>query len=193
MSPNATLLAYSGKPNIQQLRDQAALLSQVWKEHKDKLKEQDRATTPADAYSSSASTTVSTIVEGALETLTIENPTSNIIIRAVQPRLLLVLVGGSPPRRATDFFRITPEARGDPRYPEDVPTPESEASSDESAERQTEEAITDEPPTHFKDLNEVEKTQMLSVQRRKLDAATEFMRGDFTSRNFIMPDEMSIP
>ena len=116
MSPNATLLAYSGRPDIQLLRDQAALLSQIWKEHKDKLKERDRNTT-SEAYSSSASTTVSTIVEGALETLTIENANSNIIIRAVQPRLLLVLIGGPPPHRPSDFFKVTAEVKGDARYP----------------------------------------------------------------------------
>ena len=208
MSPNATLLAYSGRPDIQQLRDQAALLSQIWKEQKDKLKERDRTAISSDPYSSSASTTVSTISEGALETLTIENANSNIIIRAVQPRLLLVLVGGSPPRRTTDYFKITAEARGDPRYPEDSATPGSGSSessageatqgdgpSEELADGTHDEAVVDEPtiPAEFHDLSEKEKTQMLNIQRKKMDAATDFMRGDFSSRNFIMPDEGAIP
>lgn len=208
MSPNATLLAYSGKPDIQQLRDRAALLSQVWKEHKDKLKAQDHTATSTDAYSSSASTIASTVVEGALETLTIENANSNIIIRAVQPRLLLVLVGGPPPRRPADFFKITSEARGDARYPEESAKSNSESGSigsgaqdsghtsppEELLEHAHEEAVIDEvTPKKFEDLSDRERTKMLSIQRKKIDAATDFMRGDFTSRNFIMPDEGSIP
>jgi hypothetical protein len=56
------------------------------------------------------------------------------------------------------------------------------------------EAVSESPPPRpFKALSDKERTQMLSVQRRKIDAATEYMRGDFSSRHFIMPDEMAIP
>lgn len=208
MSPNATLLAYSGKHDIQQLRDRAALLSQVWKEHKDKIKHPDRSVAPADAYSSSASTTVSTVAEGALETLTIENPTSNIIIRAVQPRLLLVLIGGPPPQRTSDFFKITAEAKGDPRYPEDIPEKEGSAEELNAHEptrgrsppaetngHEHDQAVEDasDAPVEAKELSDDEQMQMLNLQRKKIDAATDFLRGDFTSRNFVMPDEGLIP
>jgi hypothetical protein len=205
MSPNATLLAYSGNPNIQQLRDQATLLSQIWKEQKDKLREQQHSTVNAAEQLSSSSSPTSTIIEGALETLTVENAKSNIIIRAVQPRLLLVLVGGSPPRRTSDFFKITAEARGDSRYPPE--TADSDAGSTDSAHDSTqgspppelltqahEEPIIDTSmPLEYRDLTEKEKTHMLSLQRKKMDAATDYMRRDFTSRHFIMPDELSIP
>lgn len=201
MSPNATLLAYSGSPNIQQLRDQAALLSQMWREQKDKLKEQDRAATASEPYSSSSSTTASTVPAGSLETLTIETAKSNIIIRAVQPRLLLVLVGGPAPRRKSDFFKVTAEAKGDARYPDEHRTPtDSKGTSfnDEAPEELLEgshdQVMLDETvPTRCSDLSEAEKIRMLSIQRKKMDAATEFMRGDFSSRNFVMPDEGAIP
>lgn len=196
MSPNATLLAYSGKPDIQRIRDQATLLSQIWKEQKDRVKERDRAATVTDQYSSSASTTVSTVAEGALETLTIENANSNIIVRAVQPRLLLVLIGGSPPRRKSDFFKITAEAKGDPRYPEaqNDDTGNDEVLGEVAADAY-EEAIIDvaHQGTEHSELSEKEKTRILDIQRNKMDAATEFIQGDLTSRSFVMPDEGSIP
>ncbi|KIW04312.1 uncharacterized protein PV09_04605 [Verruconis gallopava] len=204
MSPNATLLAYSGSPNIQQLRDQAALLSQIWREQKAKLGGQS-STSLTDHFSSSAST-ASTIAEGALETLTIENAKSNIIIRAVQPRLLLVLIGGSPPRRPSNFFKLTAEARGDPRYPPELVSPDSgSAGSAHDSVRgdsppaevltHDHESFVADPPaqSQHRDLSEHEKIEILDLQRRKIDAATEFIRGDFESKKFVMPDEISIP
>jgi hypothetical protein len=206
MSPNATLLAYSGSPNIQQLRDQAALLSQVWKEYKDKIREQQSVSmNSASDQLSSSSSTASTIVEGALETLTIENAKSNIIIRAVQPRLLLVLIGGSPPHRASDYFKVTAEARGDPRYPPETAIADAGSTDSpyDSAQRspptelltQTpEEAVIETPmPDKYHDITATEKMEMLSIQRQKIDAATDYMRSDFTNKGFIMPDELSIP
>jgi hypothetical protein len=207
MSPNATLLAYSGTPNIQQTRDQAALLSQIWKEQKNKLREQDTdaSSRPIGDHFSSSASTASTIVEGALETLTIESAKSNIIIRAVQPRLLLVLVGGAPPRRTSEYFKTTAEARGDPRYPP------SAATSNDSLTGGAHDSARDSPPaellTHahqdvvidesmpaeYRDLTDNEKMQMLDIQRNKVDSATEFMRGDFANKGFVMPDEISIP
>lgn len=196
MSPNATLLAYSGKPDIQRTRDQAALLSQIWRDEKKKRKEQDRVTGTAEAYSSSASTDASTVPEGSLETLTIENPSSNIIIRALQPRLLLVLIGGPPPQRRLDFFKVTAEARGDHRYPEDVATSEEghEEPPEELLEHVHEEAVIDTTvPTEYRDMSDKEKLRMLSIQRKKIDAAAEYIKGDLARRNFVMPDEGSIP
>jgi hypothetical protein len=141
------------------------------------------------------------VPEGSLETLTIETAKSNIIIRAVQPRLLLVLVGGPAPRRKSDFFKVTAEAKGDAMYPEAQPSPiDSEGKSfheepsDELQAISHDEVVMDETiPAEYSDLSEAEKTKMLSIQRRKMDAATDFMRGDFSSRNFVMPDEGSIP
>jgi len=67
MSPNGTLIAYSTSIDIKAVRDQVALISIIWKEH-------------------AASKTPS-------EILAIESATCNILIRAVQPALLLVLIG----------------------------------------------------------------------------------------------------
>src|ERR1700712_320534 len=93
MSPNATLLAYTGPSNIKELRDQAALISILWREAEHDNKKQHPNLQNADLTSSAV------LQPDSLETLTIESEKSNIIVRAIQPRLLLVLVGGRPPNR----------------------------------------------------------------------------------------------
>ena len=188
MSPNATLLAYSGRVNIKNLRDEAALLSQLWKESSEKLHQQSAQSSPP---------------ERALETLTIESTTSNIIIRAIQPRLLLALVGGVPPSRSSQCFTITPEARGDSRYPPATssPSPSDEDSHSGSPHSRSpplelltqagNEPVIDGMP----DLDEIHETRrigILSVQRRLIDKAADFMRTDFGDKGFFMPDEASI-
>lgn len=110
MSPNATLLSYTGPSDIKELRDQAALISILWREAEQQNKQ--RISNTADLSSSDG------LRLGQLETLTIESESSNIIVRAIQPRLLLVLVGIKPPKNnESKYFKITPEAVGDSRYP----------------------------------------------------------------------------
>lgn len=201
MSPNATLLAYSGQPNIKHLRDQAALLSQVWKDNVDKLQPGPRIRTPnvsqatSPQLSSSISTTGS-VAQGGLETLTIESAKSNIIVRAVQPRLLLVLVGGSPPQRIAHYFKISPEARGDPRYPSDPDDGEESLTGEDPPNElltQSNDESIDEATPEYYEMTDGEKERLLNIQRRKIDAATKFMRDDFLNKRFVMPDETSIP
>jgi hypothetical protein len=133
MSPNATLLAYTGPSDIKELRDQAALISILWKEAEQDRKKQNRDSQNTDLTSSAV------LKPGDLETLTVESEKSNIIVRAIQPRLLLVLVGGKPPKNnSLKFFKITPETVGDTRYPPvdyipSPPPPESSSSSSSAA------------------------------------------------------------
>lgn len=116
MSPNATLLAYTGPSDIKELRDQAALISILWREAEQQKKQ--NAPKITDLSSSDV------LKPGQLETLTIESETSNIIVRAIQPRLLLVLVGNKPPKNDdSKYFKITPETVGDARYPSADYTP----------------------------------------------------------------------
>jgi hypothetical protein len=128
MSPNATLLAYTGPSNIKELRDQAALISILWREAEHDNKKQNPKSQNVDLTSSAV------LQPGSLETLTIESEKSNIIVRAIQPRLLLILVGGRPPNREENFFKITAEALGDARYPpaDYTPSPPPESASSSS-------------------------------------------------------------
>jgi hypothetical protein len=116
MTPHATMLSYSSPENIKDLRDQGALISMMWLEESSKCK----VKTSQSPYMPQSEFTVvdeSVVPEGALETLTIESDKVNIIVRAIQPRLLLVLVGGKGPKTKGLDFRVKAEKKGDPRYP----------------------------------------------------------------------------
>jgi hypothetical protein len=119
MSPHATLLSYSSPENIKDLRDQAALISMLWREKESEIRSQSSkaALSWPQPRSEFATDDESIIPEGTLETLTVEFDKVNIIVRAVQPRLLLVLIGGIAPNPKSTQLKITVEKRGDPRYP----------------------------------------------------------------------------
>lgn len=184
MSPNGTLMAYSTPVDIKELRDQAALISMAWKEQEALRKQQ----------SDNSNT-----VQPPLETLTIETQHNNIITRAIQPSLLLVLVGAVPPFRKP-IFKITPEGRGDARYPAtDLPeeppgrpSPEADSSpeSDETA------VTKKKAPSILSTMSQREKDikiGALHIQRKKIDALTDFIRADFDARGFVMPDDSTFP
>lgn len=199
MSPNGTLLAYSTPVDIKDLRDQAALISMAWKEHETALQaKSNKAQGPESTQPSDSP---------VLETLTIEFQHNNIIVRAIQPKLLLVLVGGVPPGRKPSF-KITPEAYGDPRYPSaaldqesitDAPRSEEERSSAQespssgdgtNSPKQKAPSIAE---SHMSQREKDMKLGTLHIQRKKLDAMTGFVRADFDSRGFVMPDDSSFP
>jgi hypothetical protein len=191
-------MAYSTPVDIKELRDQAALISMAWKEHEEiVLAKRANGTNEANPTGSSA--------RQGLETLTIEFQHNNIIVRAIQPKLLLVLVGGVPPSRKA-LFKVTPEAHGDPRYP-----PIEVLESEEGSTSQPESALQKErSPTSSEDgqtgkakaasimsnMSQREKDLKigaLHIQRKKLDALTEFIRADFDAKGFVMPDDSVFP
>jgi hypothetical protein len=196
MSPNGTLMAYSTPVDIKDLRDQAALISMAWKEHEASFQAKQAKHTDQSESEESTSN---------LETLTIEFQHNNIIIRAIQPKLLLVLVGGVPPSRRT-VFKVTTEAYGDPRYPsievpDSDPVPTNILQGDSSAESSIP-ANEDRNPSKKKaasitsNMSQKEKdvkVGVLHIQRKKLDALTAFIRADFDSKGFVMPDDSSFP
>ena len=106
MSPNGSLIAYSTPADMLQVRDQAALISMAWREHSDK---------GSSTHSSRVNLADSTSQLGGLKALTVELGSYNIIARAIQLNLVLVLVGGVAGRE-TDF-KITAEKVDDSIYP----------------------------------------------------------------------------
>ncbi|KAF2279710.1 uncharacterized protein EI97DRAFT_370917 [Westerdykella ornata] len=191
MSPNGTLMAYSTPVDVKELRDQAALISMAWKEHEAALKKKHVNDANASESQSSAS-------PPALETLTIEFQHNNIIVRALQPKLLLVLVGGVPPSRKS-VFKVTPEAHGDPRYPPaepseveepatsppEMPTEGTPSNGDAGNGKRRAASILSTMSQREKDL----KIGALHIQRKKIDALTAFIRADFDAKGFVMPDD----
>ncbi|KAK7569558.1 hypothetical protein IWX91DRAFT_327592 [Phyllosticta citricarpa] len=199
MSPNGTLLAYSRPANIKELRDQAALVSMAWKEHEHTIRSE---TTHFENHDSSASS------RAPLETLTIEFDNGNLIVRAIQPKLLLVLVGGVPPGRKQSF-KVTPEIQGSARYPPEASYPSSNGHdkvippastiSPNSSQDPTSMGSPDAPSSvsvaesHMSQREKDTKLGPLYVQRKKVDAMTDFIRQDFDRRGFVMPDDVSFP
>ncbi|KAF2654792.1 hypothetical protein K491DRAFT_768660 [Lophiostoma macrostomum CBS 122681] len=211
MSPNGTLMAYSTPVDIKDLRDQAALISMAWKEHETQhLTARRQPSNPDD----DADPDTARPPQG-LETLTIEFQSNNIIVRAIQPKLLLVLVGGVPPSRKISF-KITAETYGDPRYPStDVPSSPSptleSAALDQAADGELSSGETSNPSgdesgaslkrkqkaasvvSSMSQREKDVKIGALHIQRKKIDALTEFIRRDFDERGFVMPDDSNFP
>ncbi|KAK8158058.1 hypothetical protein BKA80DRAFT_206894 [Phyllosticta citrichinensis] len=199
MSPNGTLLAYSRPANIKELRDQAALVSMAWKEHEHSVRSE---TSHSENHEPSASS------RAPLETLTIEFDNGNLIVRAIQPKLLLVLVGGVPPGRKQSF-KVTPEIQGSARYPPETADsstnghgriiPPASTDSHNSSQDPASIGSPDAPSSvsvaesHMSQREKDTELGPLHVQRKKVDAMTNFIRQDFERRGFVMPDDVSFP
>ncbi|KAF2456814.1 hypothetical protein BDY21DRAFT_287453 [Lineolata rhizophorae] len=189
MSPNGTLIAYSTPVNIKELRDQAALISLVWKDYEEQK-------LPQGSSSSEASSTSRT-----LYTLTIEFSQCNILVRAVQPKMLFVLIGGVYQGHKQDF-KITAEVDGDSRYPSGSASPCTGAplpgsgtgnSSDQEYRKDLNLLSEGQSEDAAKDIHEEVGRVTIHLQRKKLEAMYAFIRSEFDSRGFVMPDNPSLP
>lgn len=195
MSPNGTLLAYSKPVDIKELRDQAALISIAWK---DNCNGRQKVPARSDSAQDPAS-------KPPLKTLTIETEDCNIIIRLLQPELLLVLVGKLPPRKK-QTFKITPEGSGDPRYPDteaSLSRPNSSSklhpgdTSTEASASPTGEGSTAKgrAPSILSNMSQREKdirVGTLHVQRKRLDALVNYVLKDFEDTGFVMPADSDL-
>ncbi|KAF2825306.1 hypothetical protein CC86DRAFT_295355 [Ophiobolus disseminans] len=202
MSPNGTLLAYSTPVDIKELRDQAALISIAWREQS-----QGRQKPPVPEYrkdsariDSSPSPTQSS--KPALKTLTIQSRDCNILVRLLQPELLLILVGNIPPKKS-QTFKINAEGYGDPRYPA-VDTSLSRPGSssnflqgDAAADAKTGSTQTSKgkAPSIRSNMSQRDtdiRLGVLHVQRKRLDALADYALRDFESTGFIMPADSDL-
>ncbi|KAI9665877.1 MAG: hypothetical protein M1821_003812 [Bathelium mastoideum] len=195
MTPNATLMAYTTPADIRELRDQATLVSMCWKDSANVVKHKVH---PVDAEAESSDSL-------QLETLTIEFDSANVIVRSLQERLLLVLVGGVPPNRQHNF-KATPERNGDPRYPSTELKEESTGAVEERASSSVPETSTQDLkvatssslPSGSAEIEMTEKEKdirlgVLHIQRKKADALVAYIKGEFDKTNFVMPDDVANP
>jgi hypothetical protein len=193
MSPNGTLLAYSKPVQTKELRDQAALISMTWKDN----------CQGRQKFSVRNGTNQDRSLKPALSTLTIETPDCNIIVRLLQPELLLVLIGRIAPGKK-QAFKISAEGQGDPRYPEaDLPTSrpgsrsqvlQGDAANDNPGfqDRLT---VKNKAPSLLSNMSQRDKDirgGALHVQRKKLDALAEYVLQDFGDTGFIMPADADL-
>lgn len=171
ISPNGTLLAYTKPTDIRDLRRQAAIAAMSWQEHSE---DQSSPDSPEGEEARSHSLSMA----GLLRTLTVENENSNLIIRKLQPRLLLVLEGGTPPRKRAFEPKVTPEGPGDAPYPSlegrDAGSVPGSSASSVAGSTKTKTGV-------------FHKT--LVLQRRKLDALASAIASNLEKTGFRMPDE----
>lgn len=207
MSPNGNLLAYSTPVNIKELRDQAALVSAAWKEncsgrHTQSAPDPRKDSARSEREPSAAS--LANTLKPALQTLTIESEHCNILIRSLQPELLFVMIGEIPPNK-TQVFRITPEGKGDPRYPA---SEESDSLSGPSARPSQNTSLANssttltaegsgrtKAPSIMSTVSQRErdvKLGALHVQRKRLDALTAYINKDFEASGFVMPADWAL-
>lgn len=195
MSPNGTLLAYSKPVDIKELRDQAALISIVWK---DNCASREKA--PQSAHAANESP-----LKPALKTLTVETEDCNIIVRLLQSELLLVLVGRIPPKKQQPF-RITPEAHNSPRYPDIAVTLSRPSSATKLLQGDTtidrtilstdgELSAKNKAPSLRSSMSQREKdirVGALHIQRKKIDALAKYILKDFEDTGFVMPADSDL-
>lgn len=167
MTPNGTLVAYSTPTNIRELRKQAAIAGLSWREHQEPSQDDSMA-----AGGEHEKVTMPSL----LRTLTIESESSNMIVRKIQPQLLLVLDGGVPPRRRTFEPRVTPEGPGD------APYPALEGNRVNSALSSSVSSIAE-------STQSTAARNVLQLQRKKLDALASAIARSFEESGFRMPDE----
>ena len=167
ITPNGTLLAYSQPTDIKDLRKQVAITALTWQEH----------TVQSNAPKADADQVGMNPVQASrLRTLIIESETSNVLVRQLQPQLLLMLEGGIPPRKQTFEPRITAEGPdGEPLH--DAPPADSALGSFVSSQMDSS-AGEGNPPT-----------SVLGLHRMKLDAMASAITSDFEQTGFKMPDE----
>lgn len=169
MTPNGTLLAYTRPSDIRDLRRQAAVAAMSWLENSE---EQTSPTNLEGAESRSPSVAMT----GLLRTLTVETVQANLIIRKLQPRMLLVLEGGVPPRKRAFEQKITPEGPGD------TPYPGWEGGAADSVPGSSASSVAESTKTSA-------SRKTLALQRRKLDALASAIASDFERTGFRMPDD----
>jgi hypothetical protein len=186
MSPNGTLLAYSTPVDIKELRDQAALISIAWKEHcqgRQKPPTSTQRKEPARSDNSAGAVAAQSL-QSALRTLTIQSRDCNILVRLLQPELLLVLVGNIPPKK-NQTFKINAEGYGDPRYPSiDASLSRPGSSSNLLQGDGIEDIGKRKAPSVMSNMSQREKDirhGVLHVQRKRLDALSDYALRDTSS------------
>ena len=168
MTPSGTLFAYSEPTDIRDLRKQAAMATLAWQNHSER---------PIPAEVSPGGERDNDSIGDWLTALTIESDSSNLIIRKIQPQLLLALEGGVPPRKHSFEPRTTPEGPRGAHSPSHVdnacatsPVLTSDASSIAGSSKSS------------------VASSVLALQRRKVDALASAIFHELEQTGFQMPN-----
>jgi hypothetical protein len=165
ITPNGTLLAYSQPTDIKSLRRQVAIAAMSWQEH-------------SPTHATPDGETSNGVKPGShLHTLIIESEASNVLMRQIQPKLLLVLEGGVPPRKRTFEPRVTAEGLDGEPLRSSTTSTVADSALGTSVSSKAESSIS------------TAGGAVLTAHRRKLDAMAAAISADFEQTGFRMPDE----
>ncbi|KAK3110507.1 hypothetical protein LTR53_015135 [Teratosphaeriaceae sp. CCFEE 6253] len=162
MTPNGTLLAHTQPSDARELRKQVAMVALSWQEH---------AQIPAEPDEASSQTQR----QQDLHTLIIESETGNVVVRRIQPQLLLVLEGGVPPRKPSFEPRVVAEG------PEGGPSHDGRSAGSPST------SISSKADSSMSTAT----AGVLALHRRKLDMMAAAIVAEFDQTGFHMPGEGS--
>ncbi|KAK3673997.1 hypothetical protein LTR78_006199 [Recurvomyces mirabilis] len=162
MTPSGTLLASSQPTDAKDLRKQVAFATLSWQEHLsgEELAEHGQAEQRGP--------------DRGLQTLSIETEAINVVVRKLQPHLLLVLEGGVPPRKRSFMPRTTAEGRNGELL---QPARTAESSLAASLSSQIDLNVTTAP------------SSVLALHKKKLEAMAAAILADFERTGFKMPGE----
>ncbi|CAK4033973.1 Hypothetical predicted protein [Lecanosticta acicola] len=180
MTPNGTLLAYSQPTDINDLRRQAAIAAITWQEH------QHPAPDGHLADSFQGEIREDGEPQQPLHVLSVESEASNVLLRQIQPQLLLVLEGGVPPRRAGFGRRVTAESADGtqqqwPHHQGDNASLRSNATATATATN----------GGGGGGSSSAVAASVLKLHRGRLDALADAIISDFQQTGFQMPAEGS--
>lgn len=176
-------MAYTLPANMKELRDQVALVSISWKEQLERKDSENFA--PQHSQEGTNEFSKRIIRPDALETLTVEFDNRNLVIKYLQPKLLLVLEGGVPPGRRR-ALKVTPEAPGDTRYPPEDQGDAGNGSMTNSGFLSSSvgsKASTTASAASFRRLT------VLHIQRRKMEIMAQTIKDELQRSGFQMPDD----
>ncbi|KAF1981538.1 hypothetical protein K402DRAFT_342191 [Aulographum hederae CBS 113979] len=211
---NGTLLAYN-KPvaDMRQLRNQAAMVSRAWKDYfmpTDPPKEEPKRNDSPEETDSN--TPHETLAEYTARS------GGNVIVRALQNKLLLVLIGGIPPGTVKEF-NIIYETASDSRYPDPEtaraqvappkppqqlqgqpskrrlrgsPPPQASLRNTPSFSSEELTVSTSPAPSAQSELTPREKELRkgaLHIQRKRLDSLADYISKELQEKDFTMPDD----
>lgn len=155
-------MAYTLPANMKELRDQVALVSISWKEHLER-KDNERFE-PQYTQGGPNEPSKRMVRPDALETLTVEFDHRNLIVKYLQPKLLLVLEGGVPPGRKREL-KVTAEAPGDSRYPSEDPSDRDNTMLGTSVGSKASTTV-----------SSTQRLSVLQIQRRKMEIMAETIK-----------------
>jgi len=238
MTPNGVLLAYSTPAHVPTLRHQAALVGDAWEKVVRSLHRpapsrnvsSSRLKSPSSplaragqipritsgdlttsAFNSSVTTVSSSLQNGDVDAIILQIGDKNLIVKAIQPSILIVLVGITAPKeelalraaheivgvpsRGLSSLRPPSQQSSIAAKPAHLSIPgEADAQADavsvQSGHSRNESGYSVSDSSAIVARQDV-NVDLLHIQKRKLDRIAEYIKSEFDKEGFVMPYDLS--